>query len=613
MEAVHPFADLPPDVAPSWRRFPVIIAAGVALVRRAAPREFALSVALRVVNGVALGALLLVGERALQAILDGSATGASLEHLLSPVIGLMALVVAVSAIGAFASALEEVLGALVARHAQERVLGVASTVELAEYDAPQFHDRLQRATLGAHLRPLELVDGLLTLAGAVTALVAISAVLMNLELWLLPLALAAAFPLLLAAARAGDVQFGFTYVMTPADRERLYLFDLLTGRRAAAEVRAFGLGSLLRPRHAALYEQHIAALRRTARRRLSLTLQGAAGSALVTGATISLLLWLAATDRMPLAEAGVALGAVVLLSQRLAAMVAGAGQLYESARFVDDMWSFLSPPDAGALSAVEPLQAFGRLTVERVSFSYSDTGAPALRDASLEISAGEVVALVGENGSGKTTLAKLLSRLYLPTHGRILWDGADVSLLDPQAVQRSVAVVFQDYLRYALTARENVGAGDCRRIDDQEAIARAARQMGIDARLRSLPRGYETLLAPEWDGGIDLSLGQWQRLALARAFFRDAPFIVLDEPTAALDARAEHALLERVRELFAGRSVLVISHRMASVRSADRIHVLHAGEIVESGTHDSLMASGGRYAELYGLQASAYAVPSEVV
>lgn len=611
MKAVHPLADLPPDLALSWRRFPRLIVGGVALVRRAAPREFVLSVVFRVVNGVALGALLVVGERALRAILDGAATDAALERLLPPVLALTVLSVLVSAIGAFASALEEVLGALVARHAQERVLGVASTVELAEYDTPRFHDRLQRATLGAHLRPLELVDGLLTLAGAVAGLVAISAVLVSLELWLLPLAFAAALPLLLAAARAGDVQFGFTYVMTPADRERTYLFDLLTGRRAAAEVRAFGLGALLRQRHAALYEQHIAALGRAARRRLALALQGAAGSALVTGATVSLLLWLAATGRMPLAEAGVALGAVVLLSQRLAAMVAGAGQLYESARFVDDMWSFLTPPESGCLSTSDVPTAFSRLSVEHVSFSYSDTAGRALRDVSLEISAGQVVALVGENGSGKTTLAKLLARLYLPSEGRILWDGVDVSLLDAEAVRRSVAVVFQDYLRYALTARENVGTGDCRRIDDHDAIVRAARQVGIDGRLRSLPRGYETLLAPEWDGGTDLSLGQWQRMALARAFFREAPFVVLDEPTAALDARAEHALLERVRELFAGRSVLVISHRMASVRAADRIHVLHAGEIVESGTHDSLMAGGGRYAELYALQASAYALQGE--
>jgi ATP-binding cassette subfamily B protein len=332
----------------------------------------------------------------------------------------------------------------------------------------------------------------------------------------------------------------------------------------------------------------------------------------VTGATISLLLWLAATDRMPLAEAGVALGAVVLLSQRLAALVAGAGQLYESARFVDDMWSFLTPPAAGDPAIGAAPAGFSRLTVEGVSFNYSEASGPALRDVSLEISAGDVVALVGENGSGKTTLAKLLARLYLPSEGRILWDGIDVSLLDAEAVRRSVAVVFQDYLHYAMTARDNVAAGDCRRIDDGEAIAHAAHRVGIDDRLRTLPQGYETLLAPEWDGGIDLSLGQWQRVALARALFRDAPFVVLDEPTAALDARAEHALLEQVRELFAGRTVLVISHRMASVRAADRIHVLHAGQIVESGTHDELIARGGRYAELYALQASPYALQERV-
>jgi ATP-binding cassette subfamily B protein len=611
MEALHPLADLPAGLSPSWRALPRLIAGGVALVRRAAPREFALSVALRVVNGIALGALLVVGERALRAILSGATAGASLSGLLLPVLALAALTVLVSALGALTGALEDVLGALVARHAHERVLGVACAAELEAYDSPDFHDRLERATLGAHLRPLELVNGLLTLAGALAGLVAIGAVLVSLELWLLPLALAAAVPLLLAAARAGNVQFGFTYVMTPADRERAYLFDLLTGRPAAAEVRAFGLGGLLRPRHAALYDQHIAGLRQAARRRLSLTLQGAAASAFITGATISLVLWLAASGRMPLAEAGVALGSVVLISQRLSAVVAGAGQLYESARFVDDMWSFLAPERPSPATAGAAPTTFSSLRVEDVSFTYPQAARPALRAVSLEIAAGEVIALVGENGSGKTTLAKLLARLYLPTEGRILWDGVDISQLDAEALRRSVAVVFQDYLRYALTARENIGAGDCQRIGQHDAIARAARQAGIDAALRALPRGYETLLAPEWEGGADLSLGQWQRVALARAFFRDAPFVVLDEPTAALDPRAEHALLERIRGLFADRSVLVISHRLASVRAADRIYVLDRGEIVECGTHDDLVREGGRYAELYALQAAAYALEAE--
>jgi ATP-binding cassette subfamily B protein len=224
----------------------------------------------------------------------------------------------------------------------------------------------------------------------------------------------------------------------------------------------------------------------------------------------------------------------------------------------------------------------------------------------MEIGAGEIVALVGENGSGKTTLAKLLCRLYLPQQGRVLWDGTDTAAVDPDEVRRSVAVIFQDFLHYALPAAENIGMGRHQRIGDAEGIRASALHAGADDFLAKLPDGYDTVLGPEFQGGKELSVGQWQRVALARAFFRDAPFIILDEPTAALDARAEHELFESIRTLCRGRSVLLISHRFSSVRSADRIYVLDGGRVAESGSHDELMGLGGRYAELFTLQASAY-------
>jgi ATP-binding cassette subfamily B protein len=224
----------------------------------------------------------------------------------------------------------------------------------------------------------------------------------------------------------------------------------------------------------------------------------------------------------------------------------------------------------------------------------------------MRIGPGEVIALVGENGSGKTTLAKLLGTLFTPTQGRVLWGGEDVRILDRDEVRRQVGIIFQDFVRYQLTARENIGYGRPEAVDDVEGIAAAARQAGADAFLERLPEGYETVLGKEFTGGYDLSLGQWQRIALARAFFREARLLVLDEPTASLDARSEHELFEYVQALAQGRSVLLISHRFSTVKSADRIYVLHQGEIVEEGSHDELVAQGGRYAELFGLQAAAY-------
>jgi ATP-binding cassette subfamily B protein len=250
------------------------------------------------------------------------------------------------------------------------------------------------------------------------------------------------------------------------------------------------------------------------------------------------------------------------------------------------------------------------LEARGLTFSYPSSDRPAIVDVSIELRAGEVVALVGENGSGKTTLAKLLAGLYRPQRGVIRWDGHDVAESDPDALRRSVAVIFQDFQHYHLSAADNIGLGRVEARDHRDGVIGAARRVDADSFIAALPDGYETRLGPEFEAGVDLSVGQWQRLALARAFFRDAPFVILDEPTAALDPRAEHDLFERIRELLEGKTVLLISHRFSSVRSADRIYVLEAGRIAAHGTHRELMDEGGLYAELFTLQAEAYQLES---
>jgi ATP-binding cassette subfamily B protein len=257
-----------------------------------------------------------------------------------------------------------------------------------------------------------------------------------------------------------------------------------------------------------------------------------------------------------------------------------------------------------AQSVPEP---FRTVQADNVTFRYPGRPTAALDQVNIEVNQGEVVALVGENGSGKTTLAKVIAGLYEPDSGVVRWDGVDVHALDSGQLRDQIAVIFSDFVRYALPARENIGLGrPDEEVDDQEVI-RAARITDADGFLAVLPDGYATPLSRLFAGGHELSGGQWQRVALARAFYRRAPFVILDEPTAALDPRAEHELFASLRQTLHGRTALFISHRFSTVRTADRIYVLDQGRVVEHGNHDQLMVLGGRYAELFNLQAAAYA------
>jgi ATP-binding cassette, subfamily B, bacterial len=579
------------------------------IVWRAGRRELVLTSVLQLASGVCIAAQLLL----VRAVLSDASSSSTLarvqfDHVAPEFAALLAISVAITLAASAQAELVRVLAELVTRDAYGRVLDVAACVDLAAFESADFFDRMERAEQNGQGRPTQMVTGFTGLLGTSVAIVGVSAVLLSLQPLLLPLLLASCVPLWYAHKRNAAAYYRFAYGMVSSDRLRRYIATLLRLREPAKEVRAFELAGFLRARYERLYDERIRWLRAVARERLARSLWATLVASLFILGALALIAALYRNDRLSLASAVTALVAMLQLRASVHGMSTASGSLYESALLIEDYTSFLETPSEapateGLRSAPAPLE---RLEVRRVCFTYPEARVPALREVSLEIRAGEVIALVGDNGSGKTTLAKLLAALYRPDSGSILWDGVDSTAFDAAALRRSVAILFQDFGRYLFAARENIGVGRADRIDDEARVLAAARQMDVHELIAALPAGYDTVLGKEFDGGHDLSLGQWQRLALARVAFRDAPFVILDEPVASLDPIAEQKLFEYVRKLLAGRTVLVITHRFSSARVADRIYVLERGGVVEHGTHDQLVASGGRYAERFAIQASGY-------
>ena len=592
----------------SLRRLPRLVGRAVELVWSAARREVAIAAVLQVLGGAALAVQLLLARSFLAALVDSPDAARSIGDVAPLMVGLAV----VTALGGFVTAAiqerQRLLSELTARHSLGRLLDVASTVELEAFEAPEFHDQMLRATINAQVRPAQVASGLLNVTSGVVGVLGVAVALATLEPLVVPLVLLGFGPLWLAATRNSQSLYQLSVDLTPADRERAYLQQLLWGKAEAKELRAFQLAGFLRSRYERLYDARMSRIRRLVALRQRRALLATAAASAVALLAIAGLVQLALSGRMSLATAGAAALGVQLLSIRLRGLFSGASSLYECSLFLEDVTSFLQLQTAGHTSQESGLQPepFSRVRLEGLWFAYPGTERSVLRDVNIEIGRGEVVALVGENGSGKTTLVKLLCGLYRPTAGRIMWGDVDLVDVDLEAARRQVAVIFQDYLRYELSASANIGVGRHEHFADFDRVRAAADQAGAESFLRGLPSGYDTLLSRAFLGGSELSVGQWQRVALARALFRDAPLVILDEPSAALDAKAEHELFARSQELLRDRAVLLISHRFSSVRWADRIYVLSDGAVIESGDHRSLMQSGGLYSELFELQADAF-------
>ncbi|MCX4750380.1 ABC transporter ATP-binding protein/permease [Kitasatospora sp. NBC_01287] len=495
------------------------------------------------------------------------------------------------------------LGPQVAALADERILADTPEVELTAYDRPDFNDALQAATLGA-LATQELIPDAQLLIAAAAQLAAAAVVLTLLHPVLLPLLLLAMLPKGAAALAAARIAHRTEHTNLADQRLRYLLCQHSTERRTAAEVRAGTMAPFLRQWYAQLTARIGHRHRAAAPRTLLVTLAGAGttGAMLVlTWLTVGLL---AASGAMSLAVAATAVVAVRTSTGALTALVLAGARLFRTSLHLQDWRDFLDL--AAALRATRGprrIDAAGPREIRAAEACFGHPGAApgrlAVDRVSLTLRRGELVALVGENGSGKTTLARLLTGLYLPTEGTVSWDGTDLAEADPHSVHARVGLVPQDYTRWPMAARENITLGQPRGGDDLLHAAAAA--AGADSVLAGLPHGLDTLLAKSFWGGHDLSGGQWQRFAVARAFYREASVLVLDEPTSAMDPRAEHQVISRFKELAAGCVALFVTHNLANTRVADRIIVLHQGRIEDEGTFDELLRRGGRFAELHRL------------
>jgi ATP-binding cassette subfamily B protein len=584
-----------------------VVVSALRLTWEAGRRGFVIAALLQILGALSVTALVVVGHLALDAILAANNQSSATRSLL-PVIVLLAVV---TAVGSAASTLQQqqqrLLGEEVSIAVWRRMLDVTGRVNLEFYESPTFYDQLQRVQSNALVRPITVTTAIFGLIGGAFGLGGLLAALLAVEPLLVPALLLAGIPSLLLSRRASRLEFRFVTLVNPTFRARQYLRAVLTGRDEAKEVRAFGAEGALRSRHDDRSEEYLVRLRGHVRTRQRYALGSVATTSIALTMALALLAWFLFIGRISFAEAGAAALAVRLLSSRLEQLFRSIASLMESAVFLEDLDRFLMltvVADGPGTGAKPPLAR--ALSVEELSYTYPGSAEPVLHDVNMWIGAGEVVAIVGENGSGKTTLAKLIAGLYSPTQGTIRWDDVSASEMEPADLRRGVAVIFQDFVRYKLSAQENIGLGEPAQVDDEDAVRSAASRAGAATFLERLPKGYETTLSKEFADGQDLSLGQWQRVALARALRKDAPLVILDEPSSALDPRAEQALFADVRRTLHGRTAILISHRYSTVRTADRIYVMRDGRIAETGTHDELMADDGLYAELFSLQARAY-------
>ncbi len=583
----------------------------LALVWEASPRQLILLSSLSLLLAFAPAVSLWISKLLLDAVAGAIAgeLGSSAEAFRQLLI-LLALQVGVnvlqSGISTVQGATRELLGDALQNRISLRILTKAGQLELAQFEDPETYDALQNAYREVGMRPLQVYTQLITLVQSVITLGSVSALMFQLGPLVVPLILLGTIPGVIISARFGTENYRMLRRQAADSRVQNYLGRLLTDDTAVKEIRLFDFGAYLLKRWNDYYLRFRAQLESLVRRRSSWGLVGSLFSTGMVGGATVLVLRRAAAGAVTVGDFGLFIQGISQLQGQFSNLLSGFTGVYQNLLYMRNLFEFLELPVADQQEGEEWTGRIESIEFADVSFRYPLMERDVLKGVSFRVNRGQALALVGANGAGKTTIVKLMTRLYTPTGGRILINGQDAQRFSPASLRREMSIIFQDFGEYQMTVRENIALGLQTEAGRSEELERAADRAGAREFIEALPGSYENMLGRWFEGGQNLSGGQWQRVALARLYYRDGSVLIFDEPTAALDANAEFEVIESLRAQSRDRITVIISHRFSTVRLADHIVVLEDGVISEAGAHEQLLDRDGTYAQMFRLQARGY-------